>query len=799
MMKMQRFLPLLLAMACTTFVLAQTPPAQTPPAQTPPAQNPPAQTSPASTAAPAAQQAPAAAVPAQGPPAQTPATPTQTPPGQTAPAQTAPARTASDREFVMDDVSLTEMIDILAKRMKINYILDKRVNGSVTIHTYGEVKPVDYMPLLMTILRVNQATMVQVGDLYRIVPTSAVSSLPIDPVTNADPKTMPDDERMILNLVFLKYATAAEMEKLIHPFLGEGASDSIYEAANLLLIQDNSRNMKRTMDLISQFDSDLFAGQRVKLYDITNSRPSDLVKELDSVFKAYSLSDKSSVHFVPVDRINTIIAVAPNPGIFTQVKEWIDKLDIPVKLTAGTLNNYVYRLKYGNAATVAMAIMALYSGDPMALIGMSANANSSMYAAGMGLNGTGGMGMGGGMGGNMGMGIGGYGPGGYGGGAYGAGGYSSGGYGGNQYGGGGYTNPYAGNRTVPAGPAPAAGAGVGGAGLTGQYLGTNAAGTTGMALPPNMPHVIPNPFDNTLLIQGTPQDYEQIKNLLLQLDVAPRQVLIEAKIYEVDLSNDFAMGVESALQARTANPPQYTGGTGGTLSASRWLAATAGSAGLNLTTGLLVSKSRELLALITASESKTKGKLISAPSIIATDSVAATMNVGSQVPVLTSQGVAGGVQSGGSSVFANTISNQSTGITLNIIAHVNSSGVVTMVINQQVSAPVPPAASSSIQSPSFSNRSVSTQLTVQDGDMVAIGGAIQESKTESSGGVPLLHRLPLIGAAFGAKSYNTSRTELIIFLTPRVIYDTTQILDATEEIKTNLKRVGKMMRDDHQQ
>ena len=122
-----------------------------------------------------------------------------------------------------------------------------------------------------------------------------------------------------------------------------------------------------------------------------------------------------------------------------------------------------------------------------------------------------------------------------------------------------------------------------------------------------------------------------------------------------------------------------------------------------------------------------------------------------------------------------------------------------MVINQQVSAPVPPSPSSSIQSPSFSNRSVSTQLTVQDGDMVAIGGAIQESRTESSGGVPLLHRLPLVGAAFGSKSYNTSRTELIIFLTPRVIYDTTQILDATEEIKTNLKRVGKMMRDDHQQ
>jgi general secretion pathway protein D len=130
------------------------------------------------------------------------------------------------------------------------------------------------------------------------------------------------------------------------------------------------------------------------------------------------------------------------------------------------------------------------------------------------------------------------------------------------------------------------------------------------------------------------------------------------------------------------------------------------------------------------------------------------------------------------------------------MAHVNSSGVVTMVINQQVSAPVAPAPSAAIQSPSFTNRSMSTQITVQDGDTVAIGGAILETHTESSGGVPILHRIPILGAAFGAKSFSTQRSELIIFLTPRVIYDTSQIIDATDEIKSNLKRVGRLMKDE---
>ena len=217
---------------------------------------------------------------------------------------------------------------------------------------------------------------------------------------NADPKTLPEDERMVMNLMFLKYATAVEIQNLVKPFLGEGAYISVYEPANLLLIEDNARSMRRTMDLIALFDSDQFAGQRVRLFEVENSRPSDLQHELEQVFKAYALSDKAagSVKFIPVDRINTIIAVAPNPGIFTQVKTWIDKLDIAVKSSAGSINSYVYRLKYARAETVAMAIMALYSGNPFALMALGAMANQQNMSAG---NGMGGAAMMGGMGGGM--------------------------------------------------------------------------------------------------------------------------------------------------------------------------------------------------------------------------------------------------------------------------------------------------------------------------------------------------------------------------------------------------------------
>src|SRR5579862_9373595 len=98
--------------------------------------------------------------------------------------------------FMLENVSLNELIDIMARRLKINYLLDPRFKGgNVTIHTYGEMKPTDLMPLLETILRVNGAALVKVGDLYRIVPVDKATQLPISPMRNGT--EFPDDERLV--------------------------------------------------------------------------------------------------------------------------------------------------------------------------------------------------------------------------------------------------------------------------------------------------------------------------------------------------------------------------------------------------------------------------------------------------------------------------------------------------------------------------------------------------------------------------------------------------------------------------
>ena len=725
--------------------------------------------------APAPQPQPAPAAKAEAaPPAKTaptgqPAAAAQQP--ATAPVQAEPAPGGG---FVLNlqNASLVDVIDVLARRLKINYILDPRVKGSVTLNTYGELRAVDVRPLLETILRINGAAMVQVGEFYRIVPAGDVPRLPLTPQT--DIKTFPEDERMLMNLVFLKYATVGELTKLLQPFLGEGAVVTSYDPANLLIILDNARNMRRTMELIALFDSDTFAAQRVRLFETKHGRPSDIARELENIFKSISLAEKTSpVRFMPLDRINTIIAVAPNPGVFEQVEKWLAKLDIPVKVTAGAVDNYVYRVRYGRAETLAQAITMLY-------MGLTYGFGYGMYGLGYGGLGYGGMGYGMGYGvgyGGYGMGYGGYG---MGFGAYPGYGAMMPGYGYPGV----YTPGQPGTVLTPTGPVATTAGTQPQPDITGTYLGAAAQAQAAQ----RGPRVVPNPFDNTLLIQATPQEYEQILKLLRELDVPPRQVLVEAKIYEVSLTGSFASGVMAYLQNRGG------GDVGDASLTSRTFQAAASGGGTQMTAGLLVGRTRELLAFLTAQEATGRARVISAPSVIATDSIPASINVGTEVPTLAAQAVSP-IQSGGSSLFTNSIVNRQSGVTLNVLARVNPTGIVTLVINQEVSAPQPPAATAAIQSPSFSRRSVQTQVTVNDGDTIAIGGIIQESNTQSSQGVPLLHRIPIVGGLFGNRSTTKERTELIVFMTPRVIYDTTEIVEAGEELKMRLKGLRKLVKE----
>jgi general secretion pathway protein D len=308
-----------------------------------------------------------------------------------------------------------------------------------------------------------------------------------------------------------------------------------------------------------------------------------------------------------------------------------------------------------------------------------------------------------------------------------------------------------------------------------------------------MPRVVPNPMDNSLLIHATAAQYASLSKLLKQMDIPPRQILLEAKIYEVTLTGAFSSGVAAFLQ-RIGGGSGSTGGGISNPTGTRSLTGSLNEGTTLLSSGMVVGASRELLVFLGLQENRTRARVVSAPSLIATDSIPASITVGNQVPTLSAQ-AAGNVQVGGDSTFTQAIQSRQTGVTLNVMAHVNPSGIVTLIINQEVSAPGP-TTSSDIGSPTFSNRSVQTQITLQDGDTIAIGGIINESSSSSSAGVPVLHRIPVLGALFGSRSYDKDRTELIVFMTPRVIYDNNNLLEASDELKGRLRKLRKYVKDE---
>lgn len=301
--------------------------------------------------------------------------------------------------------------------------------------------------------------------------------------------------------------------------------------------------------------------------------------------------------------------------------------------------------------------------------------------------------------------------------------------------------------------------------------------------------IVADEQNNALIVQCSPQDFEIIEETIRELDRVPRQVLIKVKIYEVVLDNELSMGISAFLQDRNkpvvSSPSATTAsyGTGG-----------GGSGALNLATKVLMGDTRELVAFLNAQETRNRSRVLSAPSVIASDNIPANIQVGSQIPILTSQGVIPG-GTGSASLFSNTIRSRNTGVILNVTPRINAGGWVTLAVQQEVSSPGPPP-TAGIQSPSINIRSVETQVTIKNGQTIAIGGIISDTNGVSRNGLPILSRIPGLGLLFGNTTRKKTRTELIALITPHVIEDIEQASDLTEDLKSTLKDLKKELKRD---
>lgn len=296
--------------------------------------------------------------------------------------------------------------------------------------------------------------------------------------------------------------------------------------------------------------------------------------------------------------------------------------------------------------------------------------------------------------------------------------------------------------------------------------------TQSLALPAGgQVRIVADESNNSILVMASARDYLVIESALKRLDVQEMQVLIEASILEVSLTDELSYGLEWYFK----NNDVYKGKIG------------EGLLDLDLSPGIgpsipgfsyTLSGKGVVNAVLNALASDSKLNVISSPSLMVLDNRTARITVGDQVPVRSETATTEG------GVIIESIQFKDTGVQLEVTPRINSGGLITMDIRQDVTD----AGELDIATGqrSFRQRNIQSTISIQNGDTIMLGGLITENSTDSETGVPLLSDIPLIGALFGRTSETSRRTELVVLITPRTVRNSGDARQLTEEYRKRM-------------
>ncbi len=788
---------------------------------------------------------------------QAPGAPAQTAPPIPAIVQRAPLA-SGQVQLNYEGVDLLDFINQITNALGISpIVIDPDVKGTVTIQSSTPISRDDIFPIFNLILKNNNAALIKQGDVYQIVPISSglkkgldiIEHLPpvppppvkpeekepakkTEPAPAAPPKTAPVPAakppgqptagapaqapsqqaalvaaptappqakqvpaapaaagtrapepppsraaRLATHVIRVEFVPVKDLLEPVKLFMTEGGVIMPYERLNMLILTDYSDSVNKILEIVHMLDSNYLNPDLIELIKIKYNASADVLEDLKKIFGGGTKESSTGIQFTSLDRLNAILVMANSKRALEEVKRWIKELD---NTTGRSVQTFVYTVENSTASNIALILTALYGGEGGTSTTGTAAAASGPFAVGRAPSGSsgglgssssfGGTGGGGSMGGPFGSGstLGGgqgtFGQGGYGQGGYGQGGFGQGGFGQGGFGQGGF----------------------GGFSGSGQQLGPRlnqqptissqvlrGGGFSGLQ---GDVRIVVDDINNSLIIQASAADYAYISETIKKMDVLPRQAIIDARIFEVDLTDAFTFGVSANLQAAATGQQLTTAqlAAGGALSAN---------------TFAFVGNSREILLALNELRQKTKVRVLEAPSVLALDGSMAHIVVGSEIPYPGTSfiGAAGGATS--------SVSYRDTGISLIVQPRISASGHVTMDVAQEISAPGAPVQVNGESATSFAKTSVSTTLSVKDGETVAIAGLIRDSNNTARSGVPFLSDLPLIGGLFGSVNRSVNRSELIILITPHVIRTAERFQEMTQELKDSLRNVRGLMEE----
>jgi general secretion pathway protein D len=600
------------------------------------------------------------------------------------------------------------------------------------------------------LLNENGATLIEKNGVYAVVPIAVGAAT--NQVSGANPIGAGTQ------VVPLRYAAARDLAKMLEPYVAEGGKIGADAGRNAVIVSGDAAVRQTLVSLVRAFDIDILAGQSYALFPVGDSDPAKLAGELERVLQAQGEGALAGVvRVLPMERVNAVLVVSSQPRYIDAARRFVGLMNRVEDATARAW--HVYYVQNGQSADLELLLQRAFTprnvSPTPAPPGSTAPGAAQLTIGGGQPPGAGGIGFGG-QGSTAGLG-------GAGGGAGAPTGVVPGAAGGPGAGGGLGANipqPTAAAEATPPATEP----------LSTE---TGPAGGAGLE---NRMRIIANRTNNALLIYATPSEYAVIDGMLRKIDIIPLQVLIEATIAEVDLNDSLQYGTQFFFKV------SHNAFTLGPLSNLPAL----GSLSYPSTEPFFtLSKSPNYA--ISALAAVTKVKVLSAPQVMVLDNQPARIQVGQQVPVLT--GTATSTITTGAPVV-NSIDYHSTGVIMQVTPRVNSGGLVSLDIAQEVSDVAAAATNTVTGSPTFDDQTFRTRVAVQDGQTVGMAGLIRDNVSNDNSGIPFLKDIPILGTLVSTQNNSRMRTELLVLITPHVVHDQRDARALTEDLRSQLINAG---------
>ncbi|HEY6394386.1 MAG TPA: type II secretion system secretin GspD [Candidatus Binataceae bacterium] len=678
-----------------------------------------------------------------------------------------------------------------------NFVIDESVRGKVTIISPTKVSPEQAYNIFQSVLQIKGFTTVQAGKVIKIIPSRNVRS--DAPLTESQ---MPADTRgdeYVTRMIRLRNIDATSIVGVVQQMVSHDGLVAAFPDDNTIIITDDAYNVQRLLAIIGSLDV-RGTQQSVNVIPLKLAFAGELGPEIEEIMSARTSggaqqhppgvgiapgaisSSTTGFKVISDERTNSLIVLAP-PLQMKQIQEIVQKLDVvPPNATSRI---HVYRLKNAQALEMVQVLNNLLGGGSgPTTLSPTTGRGSLGRGSSLGLyNGSSGFG-GGGSGGMA----------------------SSTSFGGSSMGGSGFGASSSG--------AGGAGGGFGGSGAlmrrsnTGTAAGGSAtASSSGKSVDFTYPvNVTADPATNALVVSASPQDWQTLKTIIDDLDVPREQVFVQAVIVEVSIQHTVDLGVNlnaatnisgSTIGLGTLNFGQLQNALGNPLGLS--------GLGLGLASGSMCSIPSTVvaaatgssttstvtvpcdIALLTALETDTHANVLSAPTLLTADNEEAMIVVGQNLPFVGSAAANAGLPG---QIF-NSVERQNVGITLDIVPQVSEGDYVKLDLYEEVSNVLASTANNPL-GPTTTIRSASTTVLVLNHRTAVIGGLLSSDDEIQKQGIPFISNIPVFGNLFSDKSTSKLKDNLLVFLTPHVIRNRTDLRSlALDERQKFVNSLGK--------